>query len=368
MLKNFILALFITCVSANTYYVSPNPNAPYLGTESKPYRITDLPLTYTIDDQIIFLPGSATYSVGTKTFINPSATITPGCKFSASLLNFQNSATVSCDSSSFSATSRLRCNSVTNVISTNCNFSKSSLWTAPATYVTVNGGFFDGLTTTQGLQVAGVQLDVEYVTFTSSSTTLPPMQMVATVDEAIMTMNNLVFNGCNTTNGNSILLMNSKNGEEVTATINTIDFTNCYSGNAFLELRNDQSNVVFYSGASVATVTATGGSVKAGFISLTNMASNSDMSVTGTTLTCTGTNFNNGPGFTVSATGSGKAVFDGQQWFNNALCAPTNMANIVRCTGNINETKFFYAGYNEGATTIDTCTLTSIDTSPECGV
>lgn len=367
-MKSIFLALFIACAFANTYYISPNPVAPYLCTEAKPCRVTDLPLSFTTDDQLTFLPGTATYSIGTRTYINPSATITPGCKFSATMLNFQNSITVSCDSSSFIATSRLRCNSVTNVISTNCNFTKSTLMTSPATYITVYGGNFDGLTTTQGLQLAGVQMSIENVVFTASSTTQPPMQVVATVDEAIMDMRTLSFTGCNTTTGNSILLMNSKNGEEVTASINVVDFVNCNAGNSFLELRNDISNVVFYSGASVASITATGGSVKGGFITLANAAYNSDMSVTASSIYANSVNFNNGPGFTVSASGSGKAVFDSQQFFNNGICAPTNMANIVRCTGNINETKFFFAGYNEGATTIDTCTITSIDTSPECGV
>jgi hypothetical protein len=194
------------------------------------------------------------------------------------------------------------------------------------------------------------------------------MQVVATIDEAIMDMRSLTFTNCNTTTGNSVLLMNSKNGEEVTATINVVDFNNCYSGNAMLELRNDISNVFFYSGASIASITATGGSVKGGFISLSNAAYNSDMSVTASAITATGVNFNNGPGLSVTATGSGTAVFDSQQFFNNAICGPTNMASLAKCSGNLNETKVFYAGYNEGTNTIDSCIITSIDTSPQCGV
>jgi hypothetical protein len=250
----------------------------------------------------------------------------------------------------------------------NCNFTKSGLITAPVTSITISGGYFTGLTTTQSMSLATESVSIENVVFQNCFTTTPLMALIATVDEALIDVNTVTFNNCNTSSTNSIFLLNSKNGEEISASLSTLTYTNCNSGAAFLEVKNDPSSVAFYAGATLNAMTATGGSTKTGAVVLTNSAPNSDITITANTISLTGVNFNSAAVFYLSASSLGTAFFSGQEFFNNAICSPTGMSYLARCVGNTTNLQFNIAGYNEGTNSVDGCLNSGIDTSPECGV
>jgi len=364
-----LLAILQSALAA-TYYVESAPVAPFSCTATRPCRLQDLPSAFTTADSVIFVPAttgtSSTFASGSKGFNKPSVTLSAGVTFSAFSITVQGSNSLTCTGTvNIVGGSTVATANVATVTANGCNVDNSQFNVQAGTSVSFKNAVVNGMTSSRRIQLQGTAVQVDTVSFTSSSTTQPILVVVTGNADSTVTLNAVSMNGVTTSSGNSLIQVLSTNGKALKSSgAQYVSFTNCVSGSGLLELRvNAGGLAAFNSDFGVVALSTSGSTASQGVYYVNSLNSNSALTGSIEQTSSTGTNFNNGNVITLSAA-SGSVDVDGFSTGANSFCGGSNEAYLVGCAGNSN---IRLKGDTDGTTATNGCgSLTQINMGSSC--